>query len=188
MDRKYIDVNRSQWDARISVSSNQIATLMSTRCRGSALLAGAGEDSQHPTIICNVGEKSMCPWKAAKVTEPKLSLESGALCCCRPAFRSASRKTHIILSRCGYDQFPNVTDRLVIVIMVELQITNLENFLLKVFFILFYVHRNICIPTFTGLELYFISPCLCPVCLSHHVIHGWNDIFLNLQAEFRPTQ
>lgn len=34
----------------------------------------------------------MRPWKAAKVTEPKLPLQSGALCRYGPAFKSASRK------------------------------------------------------------------------------------------------
>lgn len=33
----------------------------------------------------------MCPWKAAKVTKPTLSLESEALRRCRPASKPSSR-------------------------------------------------------------------------------------------------
>lgn len=59
IDRKYTEVNGSQWDARISLSSNQIATVVSTHHRSSSLLAG--EDRIHSIQQLSVmWEKNQC--------------------------------------------------------------------------------------------------------------------------------
>lgn len=51
----------------------------------------------------------MCPWKAAKVTKPTLSLESEAARCCRlgskPISRHLRKHTRIVCNAVDYDNY-----------------------------------------------------------------------------------